>query len=74
MVGKGVKQTRPLWPYLFIMFVEESIKLIKRKTKGVKIIRTRILRFRFKGDIVLINNFSKELNEIFKISASRVKR
>lgn len=39
---KVVRQAASSLPYIFNMFVEKSVPIIKRKIKGTKVSRTRI--------------------------------
>ena len=67
IIRKGVRQGCPLSPYLFNLFIEEVIRSVKEKTKGIKINGRKIQRIRFADDIVIIEDSEKGIKKMIQI-------
>jgi hypothetical protein len=53
-IKRGVRQGCPLSPYLFNMFIEEAITMMKQKTKAIHINGKQIHSIRFADDIAIL--------------------
>lgn len=73
-IKNGVRQGCPLSPYLFNIFIEASINILKNKTRGVTINAQHYHCIRFADDIAILADSENELNKMLKILSNALNK
>lgn len=71
-IRQGVRQGCPLSPYLFNLFIEDSITTMKEITAGVKINGNQVHCVRFADDIVVLSESESEMENMLKVLADNL--
>uniref|UniRef100_A0A8D8U352 Craniofacial development protein 2 n=1 Tax=Cacopsylla melanoneura TaxID=428564 RepID=A0A8D8U352_9HEMI len=66
-IRKGVRQGCPLSPYLFNIFIEASMEIMKETTAGVSINGQKVHSIRFADDIALVAGTVQEMNNMLNV-------